>query len=91
MSGGSIERAAWPDDGRTSQERWNGMKAGQQHGYVMRLERAVLNMGREIGRLRGNQTGAVKTLERIRDHADSADDPAMLAQAELDRIKGAAG
>jgi hypothetical protein len=32
--------------------------------------------------------GAVRTLERIRDHADSAEDPAVLAQNELDRIKG---
>lgn len=45
-----IER--WPDDGRTSQERWNGMTASQQHGYVMRLEHAVLEMGKEIGKLR---------------------------------------
>jgi hypothetical protein len=30
---------------------------------------------------------AVATLERIRDHANSGDDPALLAQHELDRIQ----
>jgi hypothetical protein len=33
--------------------------------------------------------GAVETLERIRDHANSGDDPALLAQHELDRIRRA--
>jgi coenzyme F420-reducing hydrogenase beta subunit len=31
--------------------------------------------------------GAVETLGRIRDHANSAEDPALLAQHELDRIQ----
>jgi hypothetical protein len=34
-----------------------------------------------------NDRGAVATLERIRDHANSAEDPALLAQHELDRLK----
>jgi hypothetical protein len=29
----------------------------------------------------------VRTLERIRNHAHSGDDPALLAQQELDRIR----
>jgi len=33
-----------------------------------------------------DQPRTVRVLERIRDHADSADDPALLAQAELDRL-----
>jgi hypothetical protein len=31
--------------------------------------------------------GAVETLERIRDHANSGDNPALLAQHELNRIQ----
>jgi hypothetical protein len=33
--------------------------------------------------------GAIKTLERIRDHANSAEEAALLAQLELDRISAA--
>jgi hypothetical protein len=41
----------------------------------------------ELERAQDALDGAVETLERIRDHANSGDDPALLAQHELDRIQ----
>jgi hypothetical protein len=50
------------------------------------IESAVWN----VERLEAQLVGAVETLERIRDHANSAEDPALLAQHELNRIQRAA-
>jgi|tagenome__1003787_1003787.scaffolds.fasta_scaffold20965450_3 hypothetical protein len=48
--------------------------------------RVVVAAQDEIVRLRDQLQGAIKTLERIRDHANSAEEAALLAQHELDRI-----
>jgi hypothetical protein len=52
------------------------------------IRQATLATGamREADDLRDQLAGAVRTLERIRDHADSAEAAAMLAQAELNRL-----
>jgi hypothetical protein len=41
----------------------------------------------ELERTQEQLEGAVETLERVRNHANSGEDPALLAQHELNRIQ----
>jgi hypothetical protein len=60
----------------------------QERAFVeaeLRYEAAVSLLDDDNQQLQG----AIKTLERIRDHANSAEEAALLAQLELDRISAA--
>jgi hypothetical protein len=63
-----------------------GADIGQDEGLAFDV--AVLQAAWEEMHREAKQTrGAVETLERIRDHANSGDDAALLAQHELDRLR----
>jgi hypothetical protein len=75
------------DSGSPNREPGCGAKENEKlRLQVAALENDGMELAAKLGEAEEALQGAIKTLERIRDHANSAEEAALLAQHELDRI-----